>query len=267
MALSHRERRGVCPKCEADNTGHLYQNVDTLAFICFKCGFKGRGELPEVHWLSETEERAAKIPKSKQTIWYETELSRTHHALAVNYLEQHHVPLDIAERNLVGVDGNGLIVPYIDFGYEDQVYRIRYYQTRTLRGVKQWRSFGDRREHLPLFRDERFVKPDFPVLFVVESMISAIRLSTYATSVATCGKTVSMEQVSKLQRIGRNRRVLVWLDADARAEALQLQRMLLDAPRVRCTLIHDETDGNKTDPCDLTDEQVEKIIRTAGIRL
>lgn len=254
---NHVERRGICPRAGdtcSDESGHFYQNADTLAFICFKCGYKGRGEIEGVHWLSEiTESVRDRDPRLGKVL--HQNLSIPEDGLGEDYLWAHNVHPDVAEDFGVYEKDNQLVVPYCKPGFV-----CNFFQTRTLRGAKQWRTYGERRGQLLLFSRIE----DSKTVFLVESMISAIRLAPFSAAVATCGKTVPMETLLQLRDFSHRKRVLVWFDTDAVGESLRICEILNGFPRVRAIPVILELNEDKLDPCDVGDALVHRILKKLG---
>lgn len=268
----HTERRGRCPNHPSgDPKGHLYQNEDSGQWYCFKCGKGGgSGTLPEgVKWITSREVLAEKrLPKDRRKAdWYER-LEANKHPAAMEYLENHRVRYDVARKFEVGVADNSLILPV--FGADG---RISMYQTRWLGEKKEFRIYGPRSFHLPLF--ETFLAPKtwhddtgqvtMPasgLIVIVESMVSALRLNPFVPAAATMGKTVSMAQVLRLRLLANQCRLAIWFDSDAHGKAWELRREL-DGTRKAVKVIMLEGDVKGTDPCDVEDLVVIRAIQGA----
>lgn len=262
MANFHKERRGIhaCPPgtLNPDKTGHLYQNTITKAWCCFKCGAAGRGEPAAKAWLS-TRFIDPEVPlEHVDTDWYDRlELSPSKSQSTVvrrawDYLESHNVDPVSAVRFKLGTYNRRLIIPVI----APQSGQLVLYQERKLFGKKAFKTTGFRSQIYPMFHDD----PVYPqLLIVVESLISAIRLSSFADTVALCGKQASTYQLERLKSETRN--ILIWLDGDAFAHGVELMSTLLHRKSGRIGIAAKDIDTPGRDPCDYKDSDVRLFLR------
>lgn len=252
----HTERRADCPFCDPPDThGHLYQNSTTKAWICFKCGRTGKGAL-SVSWYGGGTRIDIERDLPHETLtddWYEP-LNTAKHLRAAAYLLKHHVPYYVARHYKVGVSRRShLVLPVFHPTRSDH---LLFFQLRSLQ-KKSFRSFGQRAAVLPLFD---LTEHATGRLVVVESIVSAMRLSPHAPTVALCGKLVSQWQLNALRGMAWRRRLFIWLDTDAQAQTLKLVTNLREWAYMIVPIKTADYEQTGVDPCDVNDENVKRLL-------
>ena len=252
--VNHIERRGRCPNCR-DRSGHLYQNEQTLCWICFKCGERGRGELPEVEWIARRtmpeDDRplltADIVPISDSELTDDEE----------SYLTSHHISRQSAEQFLYTRESQPcLIAPTRDASGRIICLTERRFRNQPkhyLSGQRAWCLFSYVREH-----PRRIV--------VVESPFSVLRLASLIDAdtalVATFGKHVTMGQFHMLDQLTSGCHTLIWFDAiDGLPQAIDLCLKLKRRGGRECRIcIGASGDRSGKDPCDYSDDAARELL-------
>lgn len=245
------EKRGNCPFCD-DTKGHLYQNTETECWICFKCGKSGKGDLPSVDWIDERQVDKSTViseDKANPTLrqWYRPIGPEDIYAL--QYLKEHHISPDVADKYGVGLFGSFLVFPVM------VGKRIVFYQTRHLT-KKKFKNHGNRSWALPIYD---CALEYTGVRIIVESIVSALRLCRFFPTIALCGKQASHMQITKLRQLCYKKQALIWLDAvDSVSETTKLILQLREWCKARGVFTPIGEKG--VDPCDLSDSTIISIL-------
>lgn len=258
MAI-HHERRGLCPFC-SDKGGHLYQNIETKCWICFKCGKRGIGDIePAPHWLgNRLVEAERKLPADKaSTNWFRPIRPERDFA-AVEYLLTHQVKLATAEKYRVGVWRDCLVLPILD---PVNPGSMLFYQLRGLR--KKWfRGYGPRSQVVGIFDEAPRARGTY---VIVESIVSALRLCEIVPTIAVCGKHVSLAQAHVLRLLCAQRRAVIWFDSlDSTKQALWLYNRIRNYAKETRVFFH-KTGEAGVDPCDISDKQIKGALHALSI--
>ena len=240
-----REVKLCCPECPGGDTeGHLYVNLDKGVGHCYRChfspNFNNREEtttasadisdwggivnkfLENQTTTSEAKNYSVVWPESMEFLPSDCVMGRR----AQRYLEKRGFQYPgVAKDFKFGVCNSGemigrLILPVFEQG------RLVYYTGRTLLGHEK-KYLNPDKETAPKGKAEFLFNLDKAVLFntavIVEGILDGIRVGENV--VGLLGNNISDIQLEKLLLAGFEK-VLVCLDSDARAFAIELGRVL-----------------------------------------
>ncbi len=241
-----------CPECVnrtgSEDTGyHLSYNTDKQVWICYRCGYKGHGELPsldgaESKKVNKNYERRSKGRPLYPIIDSKSMLVRK----AVKYLTSHHLDAkQVAYDYGLMLDGQSLVFPVMRDG------NMIYHQKRDLYD----KSFCNPSVTKPLFWNRQ---SGGKVCAVVESFCNAVRLERWLPACCVFGKFVSDEQATEV--VQHYKHVIVCLDPGELHHAYAMSRKLkaYGATRTRVAVLP-LPDG--WDVCDMDDTHLNREVR------
>lgn len=252
------EVRMNCPECvnrgrSPDTEMHLHYNTDKRVWICFRCGFKGKGDPPggeAFRCVGQIKQMVGEQISDKARPLFDLLLENDFSlitARARHYLESHHIePKNAAFRYKLLVDGTDLVFP---------VYRgkeIVYFQKRNLMQKKFSNPLSMDK---PVFWSEEYQNPRCVV--IVESVVNAIRLAPLCTSAAIFGKFLSDSQCEEI--MSKSTSIDILLDAGETEASMAMARKLwtCGAEHVFIRKIPGEIGR---DPCDCDNEEIMNIL-------
>jgi DNA primase len=232
-ASNGREMRFCCKQC-GDADYKLYVNLNKGVYNCFKCGFKGhvkvdRDFIPIEARLTPVELPSELEPDSDTRFELGTESIIQRQGL--QYWLRRGFTLEDANNFgiLVNADRTSISIPV-----HDEYGEFKFYQERLLTPI------GKKKYHFPhgakvsqlLFGIHRTWNRD--VICIVEGVMDAMAIGN--SGVCMFGKQLHDAQLDILRK-SPVKKILLWLDPDARAESFKAMNRLLpffDVTQVVC---------------------------------
>lgn len=227
MGYSHHE---PCPRCYSRD--NLARYTDGSAY-CFGCSYNE----PPTRYTPRTYHKARRgvlpeqIGKGSQDPWL----------LRYGLLEQ-----EIEDNNIYrGVEG--LIFPIRDRVHDRWVGYI----IRNNSKSPKYTTCGDRIDMIQYSITNNYFKND-SVLWLVEDMVSAIKLGRFVNTGCLFGSTIPFKRI--METLERYKTVRIWLDSDKNKESLrQAQNLSQYIPDTKAII------GFEGDPKDYTHDELDII--------
>lgn len=210
-----------CPACEGK--WKLYLNPVSGLYYCFRCGTRGCVEVgvaPDAYDAGK--QIMDLLLRAKREPWNEVELPEFDHLSrrAVRYLEKRGIPHSYAKRRglVEWEDKFRIIVPYFDESGKLIYWNSRAYSDNLAEGPKYIASPGKHPLYVLGPADARKV-------FVVEGVFDAFAVNQAAPHhkvIALGGKSLPRYLRADLTKAAGSAKIIVALDPDALAEALDL---------------------------------------------
>lgn len=247
------EVRYNCPAC-GDRKRKLYLNPTKKVFICFRCGYKGRGLPQSVGAPDVPAPLVQEEIKDQGELLYEM-IDKYPEAItvqaAIRYLVKHHIePREAAVAYGLRLSGNFLIMPvYIN----DELV---YWQSRSV-FAKVFHN--PRSQDKPLFWNRN---QSGRTLFLVESYMNAVRLDEAVPAVCLFGKFLRDGYAETIVSQGFSRYVIC-LDSGEDVAAFQIRRTLVQAERQAHVTIYRHT--QRGDVCSKSPDTLTQEFALCGV--
>jgi hypothetical protein len=221
-----RERRYCCPVC-GDKEFHLYVNTQKEVYNCFRCGAKGR--IKNIQFESHRE--IVEKPKAKvKTDGRRVDLfgpSWIQGLASTYWLNRGYTIQEALHYGIkVNIDIQTISIPVHS---EDGVFGFYLERAIFPGSFKRYLIPSDVKVAEFMFNFHR--AKDLPEICLVEGTMDAMAIGDMG--VCLFGKSLHQAQLEKMRKYLKAKMVYVWLDQDAKKEAIQTRDKLIPWFRVQ----------------------------------